>query len=321
MRPDPGPDPGREPDPDAGPAPAGDGPGPVPAGVRKVLVCNRGEVAVRIVRACRDLGLPAVVAHSDADRESRAVQLADESVCIGAGAGRPQLPQRAGHPLRLRPQRRRRGAPRLRLPGRGPVLRAGLRGGRHHLHRPAGRGDPADGRQDRRPGRDGPGRRAGLARLAPARSPTPPTRSRCARRVGYPVLLKAAAGGGGRGLRRGPVAGGDAGGAGRHPGRGPVAVLRRPRLPGEVRPGRAARRGAGARRPARHRGAPRRARLLDPAPAPEAGRGVAVHRAHRRAAGGAVRGRGPRGARASATPAPAPWSSWSTRPGTSPSWR
>jgi acetyl-CoA carboxylase biotin carboxylase subunit len=49
----------------------------------KILIANRGEIALRILRACRTLGIGAVVAYSEADRESLAAQLADEAICIG----------------------------------------------------------------------------------------------------------------------------------------------------------------------------------------------------------------------------------------------
>ena len=52
----------------------------------KILIANRGEIALRIQRACRELGIKTVVVHSAADREAKYVRLADESVCIGPAA-------------------------------------------------------------------------------------------------------------------------------------------------------------------------------------------------------------------------------------------
>ncbi len=50
---------------------------------KKILVAARGEIALRIIRACRELGIATVAVHSEADRESLHVKLSDEDVCIG----------------------------------------------------------------------------------------------------------------------------------------------------------------------------------------------------------------------------------------------
>ena len=52
----------------------------------KILIANRGEIAVRINRACQELGISTVAIHSEADRDSMHVRIADESVCIGPSA-------------------------------------------------------------------------------------------------------------------------------------------------------------------------------------------------------------------------------------------
>ena len=51
---------------------------------KKILIANRGEIAVRIIRACKEWGISTVAIHSDVDRESMHVKLADESICVGS---------------------------------------------------------------------------------------------------------------------------------------------------------------------------------------------------------------------------------------------
>jgi len=54
----------------------------------KVLIANRGEIALRIIRTCRELGIRSVLAHSKADAHSLPMRLADETICVGPDSAR-----------------------------------------------------------------------------------------------------------------------------------------------------------------------------------------------------------------------------------------
>ena len=53
--------------------------------MNKILIANRGEIAVRIIRACKEMNIKTVAVYSEADKNSLHTRLADESVCIGSG--------------------------------------------------------------------------------------------------------------------------------------------------------------------------------------------------------------------------------------------
>ena len=167
---------------------------------RKILIANRGEIALRIIHACRELGIPTVAVYSTADRDSLHVTYADEDVCIGP----PPSGQSYLNISALVSAAEITGADAVH-PGYGflaenaqfaEVLgecRLGWIGPRPETIRLMG--DKARARETAKgcgvpvlPGSEG-----ALADAAAAR--------RLAAEIGYPVILKAAAGGGGRGMR------------------------------------------------------------------------------------------------------------------------
>ncbi len=168
--------------------------------LRKVLIANRGEIAVRIIRTCRDLGLAAVAVYSEADRDALHVRLADEAYLIGPAAPRESylaidklvaVAQRSGcdavHPGYGFLAENADFASAVKAAGLcfvGPP--AGVQrllGEKTRARRLAAEAGVAvvEGTSE------------ALRDLAAART--------AATRVGYPVMLKAAAGGGGKGMR------------------------------------------------------------------------------------------------------------------------
>lgn len=166
----------------------------------KVLIANRGEIAVRIIRACRELGIRTVAVFSQADADAMHVQLADESVCIGP----PPPAQSYLQVPRIISAAEITGAEAIH-PGYGflaenPQFAEVCENcGIHFIGPPASSiqmmGDKAAAR--RLAARNGvsvlPGTEHPVRELEEAR--------RAAREIGYPVIIKASAGGGGKGMR------------------------------------------------------------------------------------------------------------------------
>jgi acetyl-CoA carboxylase biotin carboxylase subunit len=167
---------------------------------KKVLIANRGEIAVRIIRACRDLGLSPIVVYSSADLNSRAVALADQAFCIGAG---PSAESYLNIP-KIIAAAKETGAEAVH-PGFGflsenaefanEVLKAGLvwiGPSPYCIH---GMGDKTFAK--RKVTEAGvpcsPGKNEPLKNVEEL--------TEIAHKIGYPLIIKAAAGGGGRGMR------------------------------------------------------------------------------------------------------------------------
>ena len=272
---------------------------------KKILIANRGEIALRVICACRELGIKTVAVYSEADENSLHVRFADEAVCIGPAREPRQLPEHPGDHQRRRDHRRRRHPSRATgsCP-RAPYLAEVCEACHIKFIGPSAdvirlMGDKARARRVMKkagvpvlPGSDGPvdSEERGL---------------KIAKDIGFPVIIKAAAGGGGRGMRI--VRAVDELGAGPQDraARGAGGLRRRRRLPREVHRRAAPHRVPDPRRPPRQRRPPRRARVLDPAPPPEADRGGAVGGAHREAAAQAREDGGRRRHARCSTPTPA----------------
>ena len=168
---------------------------------KRILIANRGEIAVRVIRACRELGVETVAVYSQADAQALHVQLATQAVCIGpAPAGQSYLNQAA-------------------------LLAAAVESGCEAIHPGYGflseNADFADlcqraglkfigpsGEVIRKMGNKAAARalmqKAGVPVVPGSDGPVPDGKAaaQAAHRIGYPVLIKASAGGGGRGMRR-----------------------------------------------------------------------------------------------------------------------
>ena len=167
---------------------------------QKVLIANRGEIALRIQRACRELGIPTVAVHSTADAEAMHVRLADESVCIGP----PQARESYLNVAAILSAAAITGADAIH-PGYGFLSENAAFAEMVEAHGLTFIGPSAA--HIRMMG-DKIAAKAAMATLGVPLVPGSDGEvkdldeaARVAARIGYPVLIKAAAGGGGRGMK------------------------------------------------------------------------------------------------------------------------
>ena len=166
---------------------------------KKILIANRGEVALRVIYACRELGVKTVVAHSQADEHSLAVRFADEEVCIGPARS---LDSYLNVPAIITAAEIT-GADAIH-PGYGFLSESAYLAEACDACRITFIGPPAEVLRllgDKSRARRAM-RKAGLPVVPGTDSlEDAKTARRAARRLGYPVIIKATSGGGGRGMR------------------------------------------------------------------------------------------------------------------------
>ena len=138
---------------------------------RKVLIANRGEIALRVINACRELGIRTVAVYSEADRDALHVRFADEAICIGP----PRLAESYLNVPAVISAAEIADVDAIH-PGYGLLSENAnfaevCRASQHQVHRPAAGGDAADGRKGQGAHGDEARRRAHPARLGGRASP------------------------------------------------------------------------------------------------------------------------------------------------------
>ncbi len=165
-----------------------------PVMFEKILIANRGEIALRIQRACREMGIKTVAVHSEADADAKYVKLADESVCIGPAPSSQSYLNIPAIISAAEVTDAQAIHPGYGFLSENADFSERVEKMRLRLHRPARRDHPPDGRQGFRQERHEEGRRALRARRGRrvAGRPGRDHQDR-AQSIGYPVIIKAPA--------------------------------------------------------------------------------------------------------------------------------
>ncbi len=239
--------------------------------IHKLLAANRSEIAIRIFRAANELGLRTVGIYSQEDRLSLHRFKADEAYQIGAGKGPVEayLDIAGIIDLGARDKASTRIHPGYGFLSENPALARACASRGDYVHRSHAGVAGTAGRQDGRAPACGVGGRAGAARDRRACRVRAEEAKQIARKIGFPLIVKAAMGGGGRGMRVVQEEAPARRAPGRGAGRGACGVWRRLRIPRKISPARATSGSADPGRSAREHPASVGARLLGAAAAPE----------------------------------------------------